>query len=170
MLRSLCKVHRWWMSFLPYRVFDAPRMIPPPPSVTERTCLESFNPRLLHLLATALPRLDLMVLRSNRSEKSRGSFFPISLDQEKLTSHKRLTHRGGPCRGTSRRAKKLRASCYGELRSAASLSHRPVLVRHRARRHTERLACVGHRFFVLASRHPSKRLALGVPPKSPRHS
>ena len=44
MLRSLCKVHRWWMSFLPYRSLSA-LMIPPPPSVTQRIRLESFNPR-----------------------------------------------------------------------------------------------------------------------------
>ena len=72
MLRSLCKVHRWWMSFLPYRSLSA-LMIPPPPSVTQRTRLESFNPRRSSSDSSSS---QISWFSVAPSQKPRGSFFP----------------------------------------------------------------------------------------------
>ena len=143
----LGKVHRWWMSFLPYRSLSA-LMIPPP------------RPRgpawKVSILASPAPQ---QFRRSRGSpllppRSPEGSAFSLH-GPRRSRDHKRLTAAVGPCRGTSsRRAKKLRAGAPVVCFSCFAVASTSV-ARHRARRHTDCLR--RHRFFVLAfvSRHPS---------------
>ena len=114
MLRSLCKVHRWWMSFLPYR--SSALMIPPPPSVTQRIRLESFNPRS----NSSSNSSQISWFSVAPSQKPRGSFF---LHGPRRARPRTPDRRGGPCLGT-REERKLFETAPGTA-SAASPSPRP---------------------------------------------
>ena len=140
MLRSLCvrellESNRWWMSFL--RSLSA-LMIPP-----ARIRLESFNPRRSNTLA------DLVVLRR-----------PFPFFGPRRARPRTPDRRGGPCLGTSEeRSSRLRSwNCF----SCAVASTRSG---HRARRHTESLACRRHRLFVLVPRSTSDRSSSEKPPR-----
>ena len=61
-------------------------MIPPPPSVTQRIRLESFNPPSLQLFQQFLA--DLVVLRRPFPE-AQGELFPFTVHAER--DHERLT-------------------------------------------------------------------------------
>ena len=100
MLRSLWSVHRWWMSFLPYRSLSA-LMIPPPLSVTPEDPLGELQSSPLQALQQFLA--DLVVLRCSFPEAQR-ELFPFKVHAER--DHERLTASVGPCLGTSRRARR----------------------------------------------------------------
>ena len=161
MLRSLCKVHRWWMSFLPYRSLSA-LMIPRHHRLPRGSVWRALTP-----VAPTLPAIP---------RRSRGSPSPLprspggafSLHGPRRARPRTPDRRGGPCLGTSRRAETLR-DCAPGTASAASPSPRPDGGTPSSASHRKPCLPPSPSLRTCEQTFPEAP-PTGVPPKSPRDS